>query len=125
LNPSRTRQGQTDPVLLVAGLSHPARGVNRGKADLKPEDQWQLAGWVAVAPVDILNYEYQLKNITVPVLAVWGEHDRVVPLEQANLLVRSVKRGRKVVIPGGSHAPYISDPATFHAELLRFLAELA
>jgi len=102
------------PVLLAASMSG---GYALPFITSQPE---RIAGFVAVAPVGIPVQRERLHLITAPVLAVWGEHDNLIPISDAELLVNSVKQGQLIVIEGGTHAPYMSEPELFNQKLLEF-----
>jgi abhydrolase domain-containing protein 14 len=104
------------PVIVSPSMS------GRFALPLVTEEPDRVAGFVAVAPVSISAHRQKLGQITAPVLAVWGENDMIVSRKDADLLIGSVKHGRKVIIADGTHAPYMSDPAAFHQALLEFLA---
>ena len=81
----------------------------------------RVAGYIAVAPVGLPNFFDQLSQVTFPVLAIWGEHDRVVPVSHGNIFVQRVEHAKLIIIPNAGHACYMNDPNVFNDRLVGFL----
>jgi len=91
---------------------------------LATTDAAKLAGFVPIAPVAIPAHRDKLARITVPTLIVWGANDKVVPVDQADLLAAKIPGAKKLILPGARHACYLDAPDAFHKALLEFLGEL-
>jgi pimeloyl-ACP methyl ester carboxylesterase len=65
-----------------------------------------------------------LPHIAVPTLVVVGADDRPF-LGAADYMAGKIPGARKVVIPAAGHAPNVSEPEVFNAEVARFLGELS
>jgi abhydrolase domain-containing protein 14 len=85
----------------------------------------QLAGFIAVAPVELPRYEKALRALVLPTLILWGENDAVVPVAQAQALHGWVKDSRLVILKGAGHPCYRDRPDEFHAALIEFLRSLS
>lgn len=53
----------------------------------------------------------RLYRISAPTLIVWGDDDRVVPLEHAKAYQAGIARARLVMIEKSGHAPILENPA--------------
>lgn len=63
-----------------------------------------------------------LARITIPVLLLWGDQDRLVPVTNAQDYLRALPDARLVVLPGIGHVPMEEVPAETTRLLREFLA---
>jgi pimeloyl-ACP methyl ester carboxylesterase len=54
-------------------------------------------------------------------LIVWGEEDRVFPIEAGETLNQTIPSSRLIRIPKAGHIPQWEQPDLVNSELLRFL----
>lgn len=87
-------------------------------------DAKKLSGFVAVAPVGINRYQEAIAGISLPVLAIWGSNDRIVPPKYADLLVELFPQAKKVILLDAGHACYMKATSAFHQHLFAFLEEI-
>jgi pimeloyl-ACP methyl ester carboxylesterase len=59
----------------------------------------------------------------MPVLIIWGEHDRIIPADHAEQAHRTIPGSRLEIFDGVGHLPQLEAPGLFVAALERFLAE--
>lgn len=63
----------------------------------------------------------RLGELRLPTLIIWGEHDRIFPLESAWRAL-AIPSARLVIVPRCGHFPQIEAARAFHGLLLGFLA---
>jgi pimeloyl-ACP methyl ester carboxylesterase len=56
----------------------------------------------------------------MPMLAVWGTRDPIIPMEHADALRRAAPDARLEIFEGAGHWPHLSDPERFCDVLLEF-----
>ncbi len=65
----------------------------------------------------------RLGDLRVPTLVLWGEEDRIVPVELGERLARELPEAHLVTLPGVGHLPPEEDPEASLAPVVRFLSE--
>lgn len=74
-----------------------------------------------LAPIDEVPPPVALEAIEAPVLVVWGDADRIIPVERALQHLPRLRRSRMVVLERCGHLPMEERPEAFLGELLPFL----
>jgi len=75
-------------------------------------------------PYDPLT-EAEIVAITAPVLIVWGDEDRLIPVAAGQWMARVMPNAQIIVYPGIGHLPQEEAPAATLDDLVEWLAEHA
>jgi len=85
---------------------------------------WDRALWELTIASHPLGLDKQLGNISVPVLVITGDDDRIVPTNQSIRVASEIPGAQLVVIPQCGHVPQEEQPDLFMAAVASFLAQL-
>lgn len=75
-------------------------------------------------PYDPLT-EAEIAAVTTPTLILWGEEDRLIPVEAGQWLAKTMPNNRLVIYPGIGHLPHEEAPALTLGDLGSWLTEHA
>jgi pimeloyl-ACP methyl ester carboxylesterase len=73
----------------------------------------------------VIDYEIRerLGEIACPTLIVWGDHDRLITVRDADVFAELIPRSRKVIFEDTGHMAMLERPERFNPLLAEFLAE--
>lgn len=69
--------------------------------------------------------EQRISGLATPTLIVWGDRDRLINVETANLLHRLLPNSEVIIMAGIGHAPMLERPRQTADDYLRFRAKLS
>ena len=111
------RAAWSDPdkitVELISGYKKPLQAEN-----------WDRALWELVLASHPLGLEERLDEVSMPVLVITGEDDRIVPTGNSQRLASELPEAQLVVIPDCGHVPHEERPEEFLEAVTGFLEDL-
>lgn len=87
----------------------------------EPDPRTLADGLTLLRDVDLRGLAGQVQ---CPALILHGQHDTLCPVEAATWLAQQLVNGRLAVHPGAAHAPFLSHPDWFIAQVRGFLDEI-
>ena len=63
----------------------------------------------------------RIRDLRIPTLVLWGERDRLIPLQSARRFAQDIPGAQLVVLEGLGHVPQLEDAPRSVAEVQRFL----
>ncbi len=78
-------------------------------------------GSMAVMRQLTTNTPPSLRTPTCPTLVVWGEYDRVSPIENGKKIAGEINGAKFAIVHQAAHLPQIEQPGEFHQIVLPFL----
>ena len=76
--------------------------------------------WINLTGVH-LTFERRLRELSMPVLLMWGDRDTTTPYSGALLAARALGPGHLVALTGCGHAPFLERPEDFARVLATWL----
>jgi pimeloyl-ACP methyl ester carboxylesterase len=132
---------RTLTLVSASGIPRPmtVRAAARLVAGALPPRHWGAAGFLPTIALDALrsgprrlalagmhlledDVRPLLPRVRIPVLVVWGALDPLLPLANADVLVRGLPDARLVVFADAAHNPMADEPTAFNRVLSDFLA---
>jgi len=116
-----------DPDALPAGTIDRSVDLIERREDVPAMDKAFLSAARSLLRVlvDPRRYRAAMASITVPVLMVQGDEDRLVPVAAARDIARRHPRWRYLELPGVGHVPQLQVPEQVAGEFLAWLDETA
>ena len=98
---------------VLAGYTKPLRAEN-----------WDRALWEFALATQSFDLPERVAELTVPVLVITGDDDRVIPTKDSVRLASALPNARLAVVPDCGHIPQEEQPEAFLRLTLSFLSEL-
>ena len=72
-------------------------------------------------PVNLVEFENGIKDITIPTLIIWGKEDKIIPLILGKRLHKEIKKSEMVIFENCGHVPQEEMPKETAEAILQFL----